>query len=138
MGVLTPIPLWLSFGRPGSMGSVHQKTTCGPVNLIEVPRKELRRIWRSIKILVGQNRNPYPATYGNYNWLGLVSRSVTLPPDYIRRVANPSKKHLSLTYSNTNQMQDVGITPSWRPNLDKTSCLSCVTILFVAYASVCR
>ena len=53
MGVLTPIPLWLSLGQPGSMGSVHQKTTCGPVNLIGVPRKELRRIWRSIKILVG-------------------------------------------------------------------------------------
>ena len=53
VGVLTPIPLWLSLGRPGSMGSVHQKTTCGPVNLIGVPRKELRRIWRSIKILVG-------------------------------------------------------------------------------------
>ena len=53
VGVLTPIPLWLSLGRPGSMGSVHQKTTCGPVNLIGVPRKESRRIWRSIKILVG-------------------------------------------------------------------------------------
>ena len=48
VGVLTPIPLWLSLGRPGSMGSVHQKTTCGPVNLIGVPRKESRRIWRSI------------------------------------------------------------------------------------------
>ena len=53
VGVLTPIPLWLSLGRPGSMGSVHQKTTCSPVNLIGVPRKESRRIWRSIKILVG-------------------------------------------------------------------------------------
>ena len=53
VGVLTPIPLWLSLGRPGSVGPVHQKTTCGPVNLIGVPRKESRRIWRSIKILVG-------------------------------------------------------------------------------------
>ena len=53
VGVLTPIPLWLSLGRPRSMGSVHQKTTCGPVNLIGVPRKESRQIWRSIKILVG-------------------------------------------------------------------------------------
>ena len=53
VGVLTPIPLWLSLGQPRSMGSVHQKMTCGPVNLIGVPRKESRRIWRSIKILVG-------------------------------------------------------------------------------------
>ena len=53
MGVLTPIPLWLSLGRPGSVGPVHQKTTCGPINLIGVPGKESRRIWRSIKILVG-------------------------------------------------------------------------------------
>ena len=53
VGVLTPIPLWLSLGQPGSVGPVHQKTTCGPVNLIGVPRKESRRIWRSIKILVG-------------------------------------------------------------------------------------
>ena len=53
VGELTTIPLWLSLGRPGSMGLVHQKTTCGPVNLIEVPRKESRWIWRSIKILVG-------------------------------------------------------------------------------------
>ena len=53
VGVLTPIPLWLSLGWPGSVGPFHQKTTCGPVNLIGVPRKESRRIWRSIKILVG-------------------------------------------------------------------------------------
>ena len=53
VGVLTPIPLWLSLGQPRSVGPVHQKTTCGPVNLIGVPRKESRRIWRSIKILVG-------------------------------------------------------------------------------------
>ena len=52
VGVLTPIPLWLSLGQPGSVGPVHQKTTCGLVNLIGVPRKESRRIWRSIKILV--------------------------------------------------------------------------------------
>ena len=39
VGVLTPIPLWLSLGWPGSMGSIHQKTTCGLVNLIGVPRK---------------------------------------------------------------------------------------------------
>ena len=45
MGVLTPIPLWLSLGQPGSVGPVHQKMTCGPVNLIGVLRKESRRIW---------------------------------------------------------------------------------------------
>ena len=101
VGVLTPIPLRLSLGQPGSVGPVHQKTTRGPANLIGVPRKESRQIWRSSKILVGQNRNPYPATYGNCNWLGLVFRSVTLPPDYIRRAEDPSKKHLSLTYNNT-------------------------------------
>ena len=53
VGVLTPIPLWLSLGRPGSVGPVHQKMTCGPANLIKVLRKESRQIWRSIKILVG-------------------------------------------------------------------------------------
>ena len=53
VGVLTPIPLRLSLGRPRSMGLVHQKTTCGPANLIGVPHKESRRIWRSSRILVG-------------------------------------------------------------------------------------
>ena len=53
VGVLTPIPLWLSLGQPGSMGPVHQKMTRGPANLFGVPRKESRQIWRSSKILVG-------------------------------------------------------------------------------------
>ena len=51
--VLTPIPLRLGLGWPGSVGSVNQKTTRGPANLFGVPRKESRRIWRSSKILVG-------------------------------------------------------------------------------------
>ena len=53
VGVLTPIPLRLRLGRPGSVGPVHQKTTRGPANLFGVPRKESRQIWRSSKILVG-------------------------------------------------------------------------------------
>ena len=53
VGVLTPIPLRLSLGQPGSVGPVHQKTTRGPANLFGVPRKESRQIWRSSKILVG-------------------------------------------------------------------------------------
>ena len=53
VGVLTPIPLRLSLGRPRSMGPVLQKTTCGPANLFRIPRKESRQIWRSSKILVG-------------------------------------------------------------------------------------
>ena len=53
VGVLTPIPLRLRLGRSGSVGPVHQRTTCGPANLFEVPRKESRQIWRSSKILVG-------------------------------------------------------------------------------------
>ena len=53
VGVLTPIPLRLSLGRPGSVGSVHQKTTHSPTSLFGVPRKESRHIWRSSKILVG-------------------------------------------------------------------------------------
>ena len=53
VGVLTPIPLRLGLGRPGSEGPVYQKTTRGPANLFGVPRKESRQIWRSIKILVG-------------------------------------------------------------------------------------
>ena len=53
VGVLTPIPLRLSLGRPGSVGPVHQKTTCGPANLFGVPCKESRQIWRSSKISVG-------------------------------------------------------------------------------------
>ena len=53
VGVLTPIPLRLGLGRPGSVGPVHQKTMRGPVNLIGVPRKESRQIWQSSKILVG-------------------------------------------------------------------------------------
>ena len=53
VGVLTPIPLRLRLGRPGSVGSVHQKTTRGPTNLFGVPRKESRQIWRSSKISVG-------------------------------------------------------------------------------------
>ena len=53
VGVLTPIPLRLGLGRPGSVGPVHQKTTCGPANLFGVPRKESRQVWRSNKILVG-------------------------------------------------------------------------------------
>ena len=53
VGVLTPIPLRLGLGRPGSGGPVHWKTTCGPANLFGVPRKESKQIWRSSKILVG-------------------------------------------------------------------------------------
>ena len=53
VGVLTPIPLRLGLGRPGSVGPVHQKTMRGPANLFGVPHKESRWIWRSSKILVG-------------------------------------------------------------------------------------
>ena len=53
VGVLTPIPLRLGLGWPGSVGLVHQKMTRGPANLIGVPRKESGQIWRSSKILVG-------------------------------------------------------------------------------------
>ena len=53
VGVLTPIPLRLGLGRPGLVGSVHQKTTRGPTNLFGVQHKESRQIWRSSKILVG-------------------------------------------------------------------------------------
>ena len=53
MGVLTPIPLWLGLGRPGLGGLVHWKMTHGLANLLRVPRKESRQIWRSSKILVG-------------------------------------------------------------------------------------
>ena len=42
VGVLTPIPLRLGLGRPGSVGPVHQKMTRGPANLFGVPRKESR------------------------------------------------------------------------------------------------
>ena len=52
VGVLTPIPLRLSLGRPGSVCPIHQKTMHGPANLFGVPRKESRQIWRSSKILV--------------------------------------------------------------------------------------
>ena len=30
VGVLTPIPLWLGLGRPGSMGPVHPKDDVRP------------------------------------------------------------------------------------------------------------
>ena len=30
VGVLTPIPLWLGLGQPGSMGSVHPKDDVRP------------------------------------------------------------------------------------------------------------
>ena len=53
VGVLTPIPLWLRLGRPGSMGPVHQRTTHGLANLFGVPRKESRQIWRPSKISIG-------------------------------------------------------------------------------------
>ena len=51
-GGINPYTLMAKLGPARIGGSVHQKTTCGPVNLIGVPRKESRRIWRSIKILV--------------------------------------------------------------------------------------
>ena len=53
VGVLTPIPLRLGLGRPGLGGLAQQETTRGPVNLLGVPRKESRKIWRSSKILIG-------------------------------------------------------------------------------------
>jgi hypothetical protein len=52
MGILTPIPLWLDLGWPRPVGPAHQKTTCGPVNLLGVPHKEGKQTWRSSKILV--------------------------------------------------------------------------------------
>ena len=44
VGVLTPIPLRLGLGRPGSGGLVYWKTTRGLANLFGVPRKESRQI----------------------------------------------------------------------------------------------
>jgi hypothetical protein len=40
IGILTPIPLWLELGWPRLVGPTHQKTTCGSVDLLGVPRKE--------------------------------------------------------------------------------------------------
>jgi hypothetical protein len=60
------------------VGLAHQKTTRGPVDLLGVPRKEGKQTWRSNKILIGYNRNPYPASYVNCNRAGLVFRFVTL------------------------------------------------------------
>ena len=101
VGVLTPIPLQLGLGRPRSEGPVHLKTTHGPANLFGVPHKESRWIWRSSKVLVGKNRNPYPATYGNCNWLGLVSRSITQPPRLYKVGRGPLSKIISFTHNNT-------------------------------------
>jgi hypothetical protein len=53
VGVLTPIPLWQELDWPRPVGLAHQKTTCGPVNLLGVPRKEGKQTWRSSEILVG-------------------------------------------------------------------------------------
>jgi hypothetical protein len=53
VGVLTPIPLWLGLGWPRPEGPAHQKTTRGLVDLLGVPRKEVKKTWRSSKILVG-------------------------------------------------------------------------------------
>jgi hypothetical protein len=52
VGVLTPIPLWLDLGWSRPVGLAHQKTTCGPVDLLGAPRKEGKQTWRSSKILV--------------------------------------------------------------------------------------
>jgi hypothetical protein len=53
VGVLTPIPLRLDLGWSRPEGPAHQKMTCGPVNLLGVPRKEGKQTSRSSKILVG-------------------------------------------------------------------------------------
>ena len=53
VGVLTPIPLWLSLGRPGSMGLVHPKDDVQPSQPGWSPTQGVRRIWRSSRILVG-------------------------------------------------------------------------------------
>jgi hypothetical protein len=53
VGVLTPIPLRLDLGWPRPVGLAHQKMTCGPVDLLDVPHKEGKQTWRSSKILVG-------------------------------------------------------------------------------------
>jgi hypothetical protein len=52
-GVLTPIPLWLDLGGSRPVGSAHQKTTRGPVDLLGIPRKEGKQTWRLSKVLVG-------------------------------------------------------------------------------------
>jgi hypothetical protein len=73
--------------------------TRGPIDLLGVPHKEEKQTWRSSKILVGKNRNPYPASYGNCNWAGLVSRFVTLPPRLYKAGRGPPQKtshHISI------------------------------------------
>jgi hypothetical protein len=127
VGLLTPIPLWLDLGWPRLVGLAHQKTTCGPVDLLGIPRKEGKQTWRSSKILVGLNMNPYLASYDNCNQLGLVSRSVTLHPGLYKAGRGPSQNTSQYTQQ-YNLTQDVGITPSRQPNMDKSLCLSCVTI----------
>lgn len=66
------------------------------------------------------------ARYGNCNQLGIIFRSVTLPLRLHKAGRDPLKiiSHWYLIpHNNTNQTQDVGITPSRRPNPDKNSCV---------------
>jgi hypothetical protein len=79
--------------------------------------------------------NPYLASYGNCNRVGLVSRFVTLPSGLYKAGRGPPQKtyHLSQYTQQYNPTQDIGITPSRWPNLDKILVFVLCTYLPIIY-----